>query len=408
MRILMIAPQPFFSPRGTPFSVYFRARSLAELGHDVDLVTYPFGRDVTLPGVRIHRSWKPPLVNKVRIGPSFAKILLDIPLFFKAFGMILRGRYDAVHAHEEAIFFCLAYRLVFWRLKILYDMHSSLPQQIRNFRFSSNPLLIGLLSALERLSIRTSDSVITICPELQRAVERLGTKTPHVLIENTLFDRISLSEPGDDVDEDLIDWRKFEGKRVVLYAGTFEPYQGIPLLLESIVHVRRKRQDAVFVLIGGSPAQLAAMRQKAVDAGVKPFTVFTGNLTPNSVKCVLARADVLVSPRLEGNNTPLKIYEYLASGKPIVATRHETHTQVLTADRAVLTECAPEAFADGICRALGALDETSAPSTSGRDFYESAYGKSIYLQKLEQALKPLRRGRAEQPSPAEPSPAVRR
>ena len=51
MHILMIAPEPFFEPRGTPFSEYHRIRALLELGHTVDLVTYPFGRDVEMPGL---------------------------------------------------------------------------------------------------------------------------------------------------------------------------------------------------------------------------------------------------------------------------------------------------------------------------------------------------------------------
>ena len=52
MHILMIAPEPFFEPRGTPFSEYHRIRALLDLGHTVDLVTYPFGKDVELPGSR--------------------------------------------------------------------------------------------------------------------------------------------------------------------------------------------------------------------------------------------------------------------------------------------------------------------------------------------------------------------
>ena len=77
MRILMIAPEPFFEPRGTPFSEYHRIKALGELGHQVDLVTYPIGRDVPLPGLRIHRTLRPPFVSKVRIGPSVTKLLLD-------------------------------------------------------------------------------------------------------------------------------------------------------------------------------------------------------------------------------------------------------------------------------------------------------------------------------------------
>ena len=51
MHILMIAPEPFFEPRGTPFSEFHRLRALTTLGHTVDLVTYPFGRDVDMRGL---------------------------------------------------------------------------------------------------------------------------------------------------------------------------------------------------------------------------------------------------------------------------------------------------------------------------------------------------------------------
>ena len=80
MRILMIAPEPFFEPRGTPFSEYHRIRALLDLGHTVDLVTYPFGKDVTLPGLRIFRAARPPFITRVKIGPSPAKLFLDMTL----------------------------------------------------------------------------------------------------------------------------------------------------------------------------------------------------------------------------------------------------------------------------------------------------------------------------------------
>src|SRR5690242_18691335 len=101
MRILMIAPEPFFEPRGTPFSEYHRIRALTELGHTVDLVTYPFGQNVSMAGLRVYRCLRPPLLRHVAIGPSLAKVPLDLLLACTAFRRALASRYDVIHSHEE-------------------------------------------------------------------------------------------------------------------------------------------------------------------------------------------------------------------------------------------------------------------------------------------------------------------
>src|SRR4249920_2105988 len=129
MHILMIAPEPFFEPRGTPFSEYHRIRALLDLGHTVDLVTYPFGKDVALPGLKIIRAARPPFVTGVKIGPSAAKLFLDLTLTVAALGQARRARYDAVHSHEEAAAIGVAIAAMLG-VPHLYDMHSSLPQQL--------------------------------------------------------------------------------------------------------------------------------------------------------------------------------------------------------------------------------------------------------------------------------------
>ena len=96
MHILMIAPEPFFEPRGTPFSELHRIRALTSLGPTVDLVTYPFGSDVSMPGLRIIRCLRPPLVSRVRIGPSWAKVPLDALLSLTALRLALTRKYDAL------------------------------------------------------------------------------------------------------------------------------------------------------------------------------------------------------------------------------------------------------------------------------------------------------------------------
>src|SRR5688500_5010666 len=97
----MIAPEPFFEPRGTPFSEFHRIRALIELGHQVDLVTYPFGQEVSMAGLRVFRCPRPPFVHGVKIGPSLAKLALDGCLTFSVVRRVLSSRYDVIHSHEE-------------------------------------------------------------------------------------------------------------------------------------------------------------------------------------------------------------------------------------------------------------------------------------------------------------------
>ena len=94
--------------------------------------------------------------------------------------------------------------------------------------------------------------------------------------------------------------------------------------------------------------------------------VFAGQRPAEEIPRFLDAADVLVSPRSTGTNTPLKIYQYLRSGRPIVATRLLTHTQVLDDDVALLTPATPEGFAEGILTAIADPVAGHAPSARVR------------------------------------------
>jgi glycosyltransferase involved in cell wall biosynthesis len=92
-------------------------------------------------------------------------------------------------------------------------------------------------------------------------------------------------------------------------------------------------------------------------------------------------AKVLVSPRKSGTNTPLKIYSYLRSGRPIVATNLITHTQVLNPEIAILTQPEPEAFAKGIIDAL-TNPEMSKMVERAQQIAEEKYSYREYLAKI--------------------------
>ena len=381
----MIAPEPFFEPRGTPFSEYHRIRALLDLGHTVDLVTYPFGRDVTLPGLRIFRAARPPFVTRVKIGPSPAKLFLDMTLTLTALNRARQGQYDAVHSHEEgaAIGVLISAAL---GIPHLYDMHSSLPQQLENFAFSRSALLRWIFQVLERTAIRRSRVTVVICPHLEVTARSVVPDARVVLIENAPGSGdVPVAGSGKAIRESLgID----ASAPLVLYTGTFEAYQGLDLLFASAKIVHGTRADARFVLAGGKPDQVARAKAQASAAGAGGI-IFMGEQPSESIPAYLDAADVLVSPRSSGTNTPLKIYQYLRSGRVIVATRLLTHTQVLSDEVAILTEPTAEGFARGILQAINDPVAAARIGSAAKQLADTRYTYEAYLQRTREACAAL-------------------
>ena len=102
----------------------------------------------------------------------------------------------------------------------------------------------------------------------------------------------------------------------------------------------------------------------------------------------LQRADVLTSPRKVGTNTPLKIYELLASGKPIVATRIQSHTQVLSEDVCYLANPEPAEFA-GVAGALTDQASNHAKTTAARQLFDRRYSRERYVEKIRAVMERL-------------------
>src|SRR5690348_8178306 len=157
----MLAPQPFLEERGAPFAIYHHIRALLAMGFEVDLVTYHLGKTVNLPGLRIFRIPALLGIRQVRVGPSWAKIPLDVLVFCLALWRLLRVRYDAIHTHEEAGAMGIVLSFLFG-CKHLYYMHSDLAQQVVSSEFTHNPLLIGLISLVQKWMVRKAHAVIAI------------------------------------------------------------------------------------------------------------------------------------------------------------------------------------------------------------------------------------------------------
>lgn len=343
MKILLVAPQPFYRERGTPMAVRLLVEQLCAFGHEVDLLVYHDGEDVQFPGLRLFRAGRPPGVGEVPIGISLRKLACDLWMVAALHRMLRRHRYDVIHAVEEMVFpAALMHR--FYGARLVYDMDSSLSDQLTESWTLLRPLR-RVFEAIERRFIWRSSLVLAVCEDLAAKVRPwLGDAPVIVLPDVPMGDgALAAVEPLRNAGDDRL---------VALYVGNLERYQGIDLLLESLAQLEEAAPLRTIV-IGGTAKHVRHYQQRARTLGIPEGRLeLLGARPVAQLGAYLQQADILVSPRTLGQNTPMKVYSYMQAGKAILATDIRSHTQALDASCAMLVAAEPAAMAEGFTRML--------------------------------------------------------
>ena len=377
----MIAPQPFFESRGAPFCVYQHIKALSTLGYGVDLVTYPIGESVKLPGLRIFRAPSLPFIRSVKPGPSLAKFPLDIVVFFTALLRLRRGKYAVIHTHEEAGVMGVVLAALFG-CKHMYYMHSDLAQVVSSSGLAQGPwltLLLRCVGAVQRFMIRRADAVIAFYPEIVKSARATAPGKPVYLILPPAVDE-ELAAPNRVDVEGLRHKLRLGDGPVLLYTGTLEHYQGVELLIEGMPGVVAAHPQARLVIAGGKPDQVQRLQKLAREWEIADRVRFVGQRPLEEMPLYMALADVLLSPRSKGTHTPLKLYTYLRCGKPILATDILAHTQILTPEIAFLVPPTPEGLAKGAIELLNDKKRAQALGAAARQVAEERYSWDAFLE----------------------------
>jgi glycosyltransferase involved in cell wall biosynthesis len=376
MKILLLAPQPFFQERGTPIAVRMLAEALARRGHSVDLLTFPGGEDVPLPpGVRLRRA---PGLRGVRPGFSLRKLVNDVLLAGTAWRLARRERYDAYHGVEEAVF--IADLLARFRpAPVVYDMDSSLSEQMAD-KSAWFRVFFPALRWAERRALRRATVVLPVCQALADSAR------PYTRVDPVVMRDPPPSPPASDADAQAARHRFAPPGLLFLYAGNLESYQGIDLLLEAFARVLPLHPDARLVVVGGRADDISRNRARAAALGLSSSVQFTGPRPLAELGPLLAAADILVSPRLQGQNTPMKIYSYMQAGRAIVATDILSHTQVLDPTCAWLAPARAETFGAALCAAAAAPEERRRRAAAACAKCAAEFGRPAYERAVDRLL----------------------
>jgi glycosyltransferase involved in cell wall biosynthesis len=345
--VLVVAPQPFYEERGTPIAVKHLLTALSELDFEVDVLTYPVGASPDIPNVRYLRIANPLRIRKVPIGFSVKKLWLDAHLSIALRRQLGKRRYDYVHAVEEAAYLAanIARRS---GVRVIYDMHSSIPEQLADHAVLGRRPLSSLLGTIEGRVTRRVDRV-ACSTGLADHVRRLA---PEARVHEWRFPRQVRLESGDRADLR----RSLEigdDQKVVLYAGNTEEYQGLATLTDAVPFVLAREPKAVFVFVGADGDEADGIEKQL--ASIAPPTAYRllDRQPRERALQYLGIADIAVSPRSRGDNIPLKIFDYLCAGRAIVATSIPAHLAVLGPQTARLVEPRSDALGHALADLLG-------------------------------------------------------
>ncbi len=365
-RALVVAPQPFYTDRGTPIAVRYVLEALSELGWRADLLTFPCGAEVSIPNVRIIRVANPFGFGEVPIGFSVPKLVLDGLMAVRLRSLLRQGSYDVVHGVEEGALL-LAAQIGRNGPALVYDMASSLPEQLAQKRPLRLPPLPALFQAIEAKAVRRAGCVICSAG-LEAHVERVSPGTPRRTWRFPASAPIVSEGRRQALRQEL---QLGDGHKILLYGGSFASYQGVDLLLESLPSIVAAHPEALLLLVG-APDEATAERCRSL-AGLAAGQLRVLTRRPREdLAALTSLADILLSPRRYGGNLPLKIFDYLAVGRPIVATDVPTHRSILDEHLARLVPPTAEGLANGIIELLDNPALANALGEAGRRFAAEA------------------------------------
>ncbi len=181
---------------------------------------------------------------------------------------------------------------------------------------------------------------------------------------------------------------------VVVWVGGFYPWHDLDLLLESFTQVLQRLPSAKLALVGDGPSRPTVAR-KVLENGLRHAVIMTGAMAHARIPELLSVADVAVVPSAPlpashgGTGAPLKLFEYMAAGKAIVATAMSQAAEVIQdGQNGLLVEAGDvHGFAEAMLKLLGDPGERGRLGQNARRQAVEQYSWEQYTRRLEQVYR---------------------
>ncbi|MEI8343684.1 MAG: glycosyltransferase family 4 protein [Candidatus Moraniibacteriota bacterium] len=386
MKILVIAPTPFFADRGTHIRILEESLALEKLGHSIIIATYHIGSEINsnvqtkIVVKRIRRLlfW----YKKLEAGPDWQKIILDLMLIRKAFHLARTERPDIIHAHlhEGVALGWIVQKCLFWRkIKLVADFHGSLTKEMVSHSYLNGGLLKSLFSFGEKWIDNMGDAALTSSAENTQEIKCI--RSDHRV--ETILDGANLSYYEKLSSRNALK-NEFElpaNKVIVTYTGALVPNKGVQHLQEAILAVLEKNQK-IFFVIAGFPAE---DMNKFVDQNKLSDSVrIISPLSYFKLPAILAASDIGVDPKDSSTlQASGKILQYMAAGLPVVCFDRQNNRTYLGAGGEFAQEFSAKGLAQAILSLAGDEKKMSEKGAINRERI-SDFSWEISAKKIEE------------------------
>lgn len=377
-KILFLCPQPFFQWRGSPIRVDFTLKALTEAGYEVDLLVLPGGEDREMPGLKIFRMPNFIGVKKIPIGPSFPKLFFDGVMLVYGFRRIIGQRYEGIHGIEEGAILAAILGFI-GRKPFLMEKHSDTESYSKKGLMS---LVLKFFKGMEKWAARRAAIRIGTGPGLVDQLKAFSGGKSSRLISD-IPSSLKLAE-----EEGISAWKHRLGiggdKVFALYVGSFATYQGLALLFEALPDALDQNENLYLIIVGGSEKEISS-RKSTLAARHSERVLFLGTLAPDELPSLFGACEILLSPRIAGMNTPLKLLDYLKAGRAILATDHPSNRLILNEEVAHLVTPEKTALVAGFTKLVRDPVYRAKLSKMQSELLRERYSYEVFKSELLQA-----------------------
>ncbi len=351
LKVLVVAPTPFFADRGTHIRILEEALALEALGHEVTIATYHIGHDIpeTLHSKidvrRIRRLlfW----YHKLEAGPDWQKIILDLLLIKKTLFLARTKRPDIIHGHlhEGVLIGWIVQKLLFWRrIKLVGDFHGSLVKEMVSHQYLGQGLLRGVFQRVEDAIDTLGDAAVTSSWENTEEISRIRKgQTTETLLDGVRLEMFEGLSPASVLRER---YRIPGDACVIAYTGAFIPNKGVQFFLDAVAIVAERAPNTHFILAGFPVDKIERYLSRPVFQErvtvISPLPYF-------SLPEILRMADIGVDPKeAEVRQASGKLLQYMGAGLPIACFDTKNNREYLAEGGSY----APEVSAAGLAEAI--------------------------------------------------------